>query len=370
MLELSTPQLLGLCGLACGVVMGGVARGARFCTFGAVEDLVLMDKSLRLRAWALAIAVALVLVQTLHQSGVARIGETFYLDAQFTWFSAIVGGLLFGFGMSMVGTCGYGVLVRIGGGDMRALISFLIMGVSAYMAARGITGLFRVGFIDRFGMDLSSLGGQGFPHIIGALTGIGSETLWLPIALIMAAGLIWWCFADRAFRTAYRDIGAGVAIGLTVTAGFAATAILGADAFNPRPVVSVRYVLPLGDTLIWLQTFSGATINFGIGVVIGTVAGAFGVSLWKREMRWEAFDDAVEMRRHLVGAFLMGFGGVTALGCTVGQGMTGMSTLSASAPLALGSIFIGAFFGLHWLMTGGVGEALSMIAARFNLRGQ
>jgi uncharacterized membrane protein YedE/YeeE len=91
-----------------------------------------------------------------------------------------------------------------------------------------------------------------------------------------------------------------------------------------------------------------------------------GVSLWKREMRWEAFDDAVEMRRHLAGAFLMGFGGVTALGCTVGQGITGMSTLAASAPLALGAIFVGAFIGLHWLMTGRIGEAFAMIAARFS----
>ncbi len=364
--DLPTSSLLAICGFACGCVMGGVARGARFCTFGAIEDYVLVGRTLRLRAWALAIAVATLLVSAMHGAGIARLDEVFYLAPQFGWAGAIIGGLMFGFGMAMVGTCGYGVLVRMGGGDMKAVVSFLVMGLTAYMTARGLTGVARVGIIEPLASDLSVYGGQGLPHVLSPLLGINAEKLWLPVGACIAAVLSAWCFWSKEFRASRRDVIAGALIGLVIAAGFAATGILGADVFDPKPVVSMTYVLPPGETIVYLLTFSGATLTFGIGTILGTLAGAFSVALIKREIVVEAYDGRREMSRHLIGAAMMGIGGVTALGCTVGQGITGISTLSLSAPIALAAILVGGIFGVHYLLNGSVLEALR---AQFQLDG-
>jgi uncharacterized protein len=121
---------------------------------------------------------------------------------------------------------------------------------------------------------------------------------------------------------ASRDIVAGALIGLAVAYGFAATGIIGADPFDPQRVESLTYVLPPGETIVYFLTYTGATIDFGIGLVLGTLGAAFLTAAFKGELRLEAFDDAREMRRHLAGAFLMGFGGVSALGCTARQGIS------------------------------------------------
>jgi len=82
------------------------------------------------------------------------------------------------------------------------------------------------------------------------------------------------------------------------------------------------------------------------------IVGAFLVARAKGQFMLESFDGNREMVRHLGGAVLMGFGGLTAMGCTVGQGITGLSTLAVSAPLALGAIFLGAAAGLRYLTLG------------------
>lgn len=341
--------------------MGATARGARFCTFGAVEDFVLAGKTLRIRAWALAIAVSMIGVQIMHQAGMARIGEVFYLQPEFGLIGAVAGGLLFGLGMSMVGTCGYGVLVRMAGGDLKALINFLVLGVTGYMTARGLTSLLKTNLVDTLALDFSAIGGQGLPHVISGLSGLPVESLWLPVGLAVSGALTFYCFRDRDFRKSRRDIAAGVLIGLAVAGGFFVTGTFGADPFDPVRVQSLTYVLPLGETIVWLMTFTGAALTFSTAVVIGTVAGAAVVALARREFRWEGFDDVQGMRRHLLGSAAMGVGGVTALGCTIGQGISGVSTLALSPPIALASIFFGAVFGLHWLMTGDAREAWLML---------
>lgn len=359
--DVPTPTLMAFYGILLGLVVGAVARGARFCTFGAVEDAVLAGNMTRLRSWALAIAVATLLVQTMHVSDIARIGESFHLTPTFGWAGAIIGGLLFGLGMALVGTCGYGSLIRMGGGDLKSFIVFILMGLTAYMTARGFTGILRETLIEPLNIDLSAYDGQGLPHLISGVTGLAVQHIWLPTAIAVAGLIGFWCFADPVFRGSRRDILAALVIGSVVAAGYWVTGVLGNNAFDPQRVESLTYVLPPGETIVYLLTFSGSTIDFGIGVVFGTVIGAFLVAIAKREVRLEAFDDAREMRRHLLGAFLMGFGGVTALGCTIGQGISGMATLSMSAPLALGSILIGATFGLFYLVTGSISEAQSLL---------
>lgn len=361
---LSTPTIIILSGFLLGAIMGATARGVRFCTFGAVEDFVLAGKTLRIKSWALAIAVAMICVQLLHQAGYARIGEVFYLQPEFGLIGAIAGGLLFGLGMSMVGTCGYGVLVRLAGGDLKAFVNFIVLGLSGYMTARGLTSLPKTSLIDSLRIDLSAIGGQGLPHVIAGIAGMAPDRLWAPTGLAVAALLMFYCFRDSGFRRSRRDIYAGILIGLAVAGGFFMTGTFGSDPFDPVRVQSLTYVLPLGETIIWAIAFTGSTLTFSIAAVIGTVAGAAVVAIAKREVRWEAFDDVQGMRRHLLGSVAMGAGGVTALGCTVGQGISGVSTLALAPPIALASIFVGSVYGLHWLMTGNAREALFMLIGR------
>ena len=368
MAELSTGHLVALSGFSLGLIAGWVARWSRFCTFGAVEDMVLTGSLGRLKSWALAIAVAMLCVQVMHISGIARIDETFYLGTKFHWAGAIFGGLLFGLGMSQIGTCGFGILVRIGGGDLKAFVAFLVMGLTAYMTAGGITGYARRYVLEAVDLDLSSIGGQGLPHLVAALFSMDAQVLWLPMALVFAGLLLVWCFSGDGFKRNPRDITSGIVIGLVVAGGFAATGIIGNDPFEPVSVRSLSYVIPPGRAVVYLLTFIGATINFSIALVFGTLAGSFAAAIWSKEVRIEAYDDAREMRRHLLGAFMMGFGGVSAYGCTFGQGISGMATLSAAAPLALGSILIGATGGLYYLLTGSAREALGLMFRQIRQR--
>jgi uncharacterized membrane protein YedE/YeeE len=348
-----------------GTVMGVTARSMHFCTLGAIADAFLGAKHKGLRAWALAIATATLTTQTMHMAGLIELQDSIYLVADFGWLGAILGGLCFGFGMALVGTCGYGTLVRLGGGDLRSLVDFLVLGFFAYMSLHGLSGLDREYLIEAANGDLSAIGGQGVVEATAWLLGAEIEMLRSIIVALVVAGLLAYCFKDRAFRHSRQDVIGGIIIGLVVASGWFVTGVVGADDFDPTPVGSYSFVTPVGEALVYLMTFSGATIKFGVGAVGGVIFGAFLASRAKAEFRLEAFDDPKEMLRHVFGAALMGFGGVTALGCTIGQGITAMSTLSMGAPLALGSILLGAYLGLKYLVEGSFRAALRSSFARY-----
>ena len=363
--ELPVSTLVATLAFAGGLVLGATARAIQFCTLGAIADAFMTGNHIRLRGWILAAATALLGTQGLHMAGLIDLGQSFYLSPDFGWLGAILGGLAFGFGMALVGTCSYGTLIRLGGGDLRALIDFLVIGIFGYMTLRGLSGLGRVLLIEPTNADLSALGGQGLPDLLSVLLGAEAEALRPPIVGLVATALLAYCFGDATFRRRPREIVGGLIIGLVIVGGWAITGIAGADDFDPVPLASYSFVTPLGETLVYFMTFTGATIDFGIGAVGGVLAGAAATSLARRDWRLEAFDDGREMLRHLGGAALMGMGGVIALGCTIGQGVTGMSTLSISAPLALASIFLGAYFGLKVLVEGSLGAAIRSGFARY-----
>ncbi len=350
--SLSVTALVASLGFLGGVALGATARAAQFCTLGAIADAFITRNQIRMRGWALAIATAIVVTQGLHMAGLIDLYGAPYLSPSFGWLGAIVGGLCFGFGMALVGTCAYGNLVRLGGGDLKALVDFFVLGFFAYMTLRGLTGLGRVSIIEATNLDLSALGSQGLVDGLAWLLAADPETVRAPVVALFLTLLLFYCFRDPGFRTSRRDVWAGLSIGVLVSAGWAVTGIVGADDFEPVPLESFTFVAPLGESLVYLMTFSGATINFGIATVGGVIVGAWLVALHNDELRLESFDEPKEMLRHLSGAALMGFGGVVALGCTIGQGVTGLSTLSMGSPLALASIFLGAWLGLRYLIEG------------------
>lgn len=350
-------------GFVIGAAFGANARLAEFCTLGAIADACLAADQRRLRSWFFAIAVAIVLTQAMDAGELIDLERSIYLTPDLPWLGAIIGGLCFGFGMALVGTCGYGSLVRLGGGDLRYLIDGLVLAVVAYMTLRGLFGVARVALIEPTNLDLGAVESQGLVELLGYSLGTSASVLRWPVILAVVGGLLAYCLLDPAFRRSRAALFGGAAMGLLVAAGWFATGVLGQDDFDPAPLRSLSFVTPVGEALVYLMTFSGASANFGIGSVFGVVFGAFLVGLAKAELRLEGFDGRRELLRHVCGATLMGFGGVTALGCTIGQGLTGLSTLALSAPLALGAIFAGAWLGLRYLATGRIWLRSSVFSA-------
>lgn len=341
-----TSLLIALAGCAGGVVLGLSARLGRFCTLSAIEDALFAGDFRRLRIWALAIAVAIAGVALLRAFALIDFSSSLYHTLPVNPLAWIVGGLMFGFGMALCGTCGYGMLARVGGGDLRALFGFLVMGIAAYMAIAGPTAHLRNLIIAPFAFA-DEVVSPTFDAVSGA-TGMAQTRL----ALLVAACIGLWALHPTSFRQSHRNVLWGAMAGLAIVSGWIATAHYGADPFDPKPLASHTFSVPLGQTIIYLMTMSSATLTFGIGGTFGVVIGAYIGALLRNEFYWEGADDAREMRRHLVGAFLMGTGGVYAGGCTIGQGISAASVLALSAPVVLVSIWCGAWIGLSYLMEG------------------
>lgn len=322
-----------------GIAIGFAARYGRFCTLGAIEDATYGRDWTRLRAWALAAFVALLLTQSMALTGVIDLRESVYVSTPYTVVAYVAGGLAFGFGMALVGTCGLGTLLRVGGGDLRALVTFGVIGLSAYAALRGIASGSRIALAD------------GLPIVKAGALDAGSpswaETL---AAISVGAGLASFALHRLTLVARPRTLVAGVAVGGAVAFGWWVTGVAGRDPMEVGRLESYTFVAPLGQAMMYAMTSSVTKLDFAHGAVLGVVFGAFASALVAGEFRWEAFDDAREMKRHLAGGVLMGIGGVTALGCTIGQGVTGISTLSIGSMLATVSILFGARFGLYWLI--------------------
>ncbi|BBO05309.1 MULTISPECIES: YeeE/YedE family protein [Bradyrhizobium] len=344
---LSPSTIAFACGLAAGAVLGVAGRAGRFCTLAMLEDAFFGSDFRRLKSFALAAAVALLATQALAAFGIVDLSRSIYLTASIGLGGAIIGGLMFGVGMALVGTCGFGTLVRVGGGDLRAIVVFLVLGLSALATMRGITGMLRLMLIEPLSVRLP----EGSTQTLTSLLGAGSAMRAILVVAISAA-LAFWALADGRLIRSPRLLASGLTVGAAIAFGWFATGWLADDEFDPARVSSLSFVAPLGDAILYVATFSGARLNFGIGSVAGVVAGSFAAAMLARGFRWEACDDARELKRHMIGALLMGIGGIMSMGCTIGQGLSALSTLAVSAPVTMLAIACGARLGLEFTMTG------------------
>ncbi len=352
-------------GLVLGIAVGAAARWAQFCTLGAIADSVLVGDRQRLRAWMLAIAVAILGTQTLYLGGIVDLAQSPYLDNGFGWFGALLGGGMFGLGMALVGTCGFGTLIRLAGGDLRALIDLATIGIFAYLTISGPLAHVRITVAAWTDIPSSTLPLSGIPELLARVFGYDIDGMRLIVTLVFAGTLIAFSFRHRPFWRRYKDITSAVIIGLAVCCAWGATGYLGHDAFDPKPPAALTFVRPLGDSILFAMLSSGMSLNFGIATVAGVLVGAHVIVHKKKEWRLEGFDGDKEMIRHLTGSALMGVGGVLALGCTIGQGISGMSTLALSAPLTFAAIFVGATLGLRYLEEGHLVAAVKVILRPF-----
>ena len=341
---------LSLGGFAIGTVFGAIVFKTNFCTMGSISDIVSFGDYRRFRAWILAATTALIGAQVLDAWGVVTLQKSMYLGASLNWLGNILGGLMFGYGMVFAGGCASKNLARVGGGDLRALVTLIVMGLVAYMAIGGIIGPVRAWLEQSTSISLASakLTSQGLGAFLGAGAGLRQPTANLLAAAAVSLAGFYYCFSDKAFRTSGVHIASGVGIGLCVIAGWALTG-LAFDELADRPVapVSLTYVRPTADTIEWLQRFTAARIpGFGVTTVLGAIFGSFLAAQAMGRFRFATFTDVGDTKRNLFGAVLMGIGGVLALGCTVGQAITGVSTLALGSFLTFAAIVTGGYFGM------------------------
>jgi len=343
-MEWETLQLVTGAGFVLALVFGAIANRTNFCTMGAISDWVNMGSKGRFGAWILAMGVAVAGTQLLELSGSIPLHESIYRTPTFGLLGYVLGGLIFGIGMTLSGGCGQRTLVRVGSGNLKSLVVFLVLAITAYMTLRGLFGQFRLDYIDSAAIDLTAQGiaDQGLATALSGWLGweITSGIRW-GVAALVCATLILTALSIKALRQSGENLFAGISIGLIVTAGWAITGILGQDDFDPTALESMSFVAPTGNSLSYLMTYTGATINFGIAVVFGVIAGSFLYSVLSRTFRIETFSDKQDMINHLLGGMFMGFGGVLSLGCTIGQGVTGVSTLALGSFIAAISIMLG-----------------------------
>ncbi|MGB5512532.1 MAG: YeeE/YedE family protein [Woeseiaceae bacterium] len=344
MMEWEPVYRVATLGFAIGILFGAIANKTNFCTMGAVSDWVNMGSKDRLRAWLLAIGIAILATQLMDARGLIDVDQTIYRTPNFGWLGHILGGFVFGVGMTLASGCGQRTLVRLGGGNLKSLVVVLLLGITAYATIRGLLGLVRINVIEVSNVDLASSGipNQGIDTLIGSITGIESSAIitWI-VATVFGLGTILYAFTSKTFRSSFDNILAGIAIGLIIPAGWYVTGVLGYDDFEPVRLESYTFIAPVGDSLMYLQTYTGSTINFGIAAVLGVILGSFLYVIMTGKFRLESFSDRSDMLRHIFGGIAMGFGGVLALGCTIGQGVTGMSTLATGSLLSLVSIIFG-----------------------------
>lgn len=341
-------------------VWGVLVRQTHFCTMGAVADIVNLGDWSRLRMWALAAGVSVAGFNAMVALGWVQASDTVYGGPRWLVGSALVGGLMFGVGMVLSSGCGSKTLVRVGGGSLKSLVVLLVMGLSGWATLRGLTAVLRVNTIDRVAIELPV--SQDLPSLMAHLSGLSVPTLAAWCAVIGGGGLLAWALARPEGRHP-QVLAGGLGTGLVVVALWWVTGQFGLVAEHPETLErtflatasqraeSLSFVAPVAQSLEWTVFFSdrSRTLSVGMVAVLGLLLGSTAAALATRSFRWEGFRDEADMGRHLVGGALMGIGGVTAMGCSIGQGLSGLSTLGLTSLVAVPAMLGGAVLGLRFL---------------------
>jgi uncharacterized membrane protein YedE/YeeE len=343
-----------------GFILGYVVNKTNFCTMGAVSDLVNIGDSSRLKAWLLAITTAIVGVTLLEYLGIVDVSESRipYRNSVLFWPRYIIGGIMFGIGMTLASGCGNKILIRIGGGNLKSIFVLLIAGLMALLMTRtDFYGLIFHSWMSPISPDLAKLGipDQSVQTIFSSLTNIdaGNILITIFIPLLICIFLLKYIFSSYTSLSS-DNILSGVVVGLVVTfawlisGGELGQAWIENNDFldTPYPSVGVQsftFINPMGEVLIYTSSvFDNFYLTFGVTALISTIVGSFVYSLISNNLRIEWFANKHDFFRHFIGAVLIGIGGVLSLGCTIGQGVSGVSTLAIGSIITLLSIIFGA----------------------------
>jgi uncharacterized protein len=347
-------------GLALGLMLGAAGQASRFCVRGAIADWYALGSRGRMASWVLAVAVALAGTQLLISLQVFDATRALSWSNRLPWASCALGGLMFGAGMVLAAGCPQRSLVKAGSGNLRAVVTLLVAAVSAQMALRGVFAQARASTVDTWAMDLAGpqdLGSLG-AATLGAMA--SPSTVRMAVLLLMLALMTAWLWQQRHSMRPVQWVGSAV-VGLLVPAAWWLTGDVGFLPEHPetleaawmgtqsRRPEALTFTAPIAHSLDLLTfwTDQNTTLSFGVVLCLGAVLGSLMSSKLRGEFRLESFDNARELRNHLLGGVLMGVGGVTALGCSLGQGVTGLAMLSAGSFIAVGGIVLGALLVLR-----------------------
>ncbi|CAM3721747.1 YeeE/YedE family protein [Polynucleobacter arcticus] len=342
------------------MLLGAVLQRTGFCTMGAIADIFLISRLDRIRQWALAIGISIISVSIFSGLGIIDSTKSIYANAKVMYLSVLLGSILFGCGMVLASGCGAKTLIRIGGGNLKSLVVFIVMSLVAYMTLRGFLGVIRVDFLDSVFFTLS--GPQDLPSVLSSTFEVSRPVMHLSLGLLIGGGLILFALLSKSFWT-FNNLLAGLTVGFSISLMWLISGYLGyiqedpntlQEAFlltNSGKMESLSFVGPYAYAIDWLMFYSDASrvLTIGIVAVLGLTLGSALYAIQARTFRWESFSSVEDTANHLVGASFMGFGGIAALGCTFGQGLSGISTLAISSFLAIIGFFVGAYLALHYL---------------------
>ena len=343
-------------GFSLAFIFGVVANKTNFCTMGALSDIVNMGHWGRMRTWLLAVAVAMLGAGALSYTGRVDLSKTIFERPTLAWLSLLIGGLCFGIGMTLSGGCANKNLVRAGGGSVRSVVVLVFLAIASYMTLKGLFGQWRASWLDPVALNLAELGwkDQSLATAVARVSGLAPQAALLTTLFLLVLALFVFVFKDKRFRGNATQVAGAVIIGALVVGGWYVSGHLGFGenpatledgyfATNSRTLESFSFVGPLayGLELLMLWTDKSLHLTFGIASVLGVVLGSAAYALAARQFRWEGFASLADLRNQLVGAVLMGFGGITALGCTIGQGISGLSTLAIGSFIAVAGIIAG-----------------------------
>jgi hypothetical protein len=339
-------QIAVLSGLVIGLVYGSVGLLSGFCMMSGLRGWWAEGDSRLVRTYSLAVGVAIAASQLLAARGTVDLGKSIYLQPSFSAPVMFLGGMLFGYGMVLSNGCGSRALVLLGRGNLRSFVVVIVLGIFAEMTLKGLIAPARIA-----GVQLSQITTKwlSLPAALVNL-GLSASLARMLAASVISAAFIIFAFAHAPFRRSFGQVAAGLAVGLLIAAGWYATGYLGNDDFNPVPVTSLTFIAPIADALQYAMLSTGSTLNFGIATVGGVFVGSLITALATGRFELEGYRSPQHMLRSAGGAALMGTGGVMAFGCSIGQGLTGLSTLAVASFIAVAGIMLGTAIGLRGIL--------------------
>ena len=356
------------------LIMGAVVNKTNFCTMGAVSDLVNIGDTGRMRAWIFAMAIAIIGIILLESFDILNVDSSRppYRRSNFSWIEFMIGGIMFGVGMTLGSGCGNKTLVRIGGGNIKSIMVLLLISTCAYFMLNPFPGSDKTLYSELFygwtnPLTVSLSTNQDIGALLGGFADIDPVTMRLVLGGLIAVGLLIFALKSIDFRGSFDNVLGGTVVGVAVLAAWFVTASLVTinvddelnswteyasdevwdmfeDSDRPRDVgvQSFTFVNPMGQLMRYaVNDFDKNYLTFGVVAVLGVIFGSFLWSILRRKFRIEWFASGSDFLNHFIGGILMGIGGILALGCTIGQAVTGVSTLALGSFIAFGSIVFG-----------------------------
>jgi uncharacterized membrane protein YedE/YeeE len=331
---MDTREILLWSGLALGLLFGINGQWSGFCLNRALNEGWDSGARQKAQSFALALVVSTLGAQVLSTFEIVDLGTSIYRGNGASWLFVILGGLMFGYGMMLANGCGARAVVLLGQGNLRSFVVLLCLGISAYMTLTGLLAPLRLTLA-----QATPLPAHGFFEFEAA-------TRWLAIGFLALALLIFVFWQGSIFKHK-KDLASGLFVGLLITAGWWVTGWLGLDEFEPAPSASFTFIAPIGETIQYSMISTGVRLGFGVTVMVGVVLGSFVAAKWSKTFRLQGFATPNDMLRYMSGGTLMGVGGALAMGCSIGQGLTGFSTLTYASMLAFTAMLLGARLALR-----------------------